>query len=615
MNGKLIHIISTILSSLLMLLCNGCRQCSIEINALPFQESEGNNWGLIATNGEIKVHSGSFTWQPSAVVNGMFSLPDEEGYYRLYQLEHPTQPVSAQRFAQIGHFFEEVTLAQEFPDSPILIINRKGKIINDIGISLHYDIVLAHNFAEGRSLFCTRKGKYGFMDTQGNIAIPPIYDQAYDFHEGMALVGNINNKGEMCYQLIDPSGKICSNIQITPSLLDQQFSCGLMKYSNLLNGKCCYLNPEGETNIFLPDSIKESFRFYHNAAIIQSDHGIGLINKQGELLIAPEYEDGIIAGSDRICLRNGNKWLLADFKGNIKGTDKSYDRITFFYPSGLAIAYSDNQSLWIDREGKPLDNKQYYRIAEDLSALQLAPQVFTRKSAKAEDKPENKKEISIPPASISPKEKQKTVQTVEKTNATSTINNEEWKNISKQNPFYAEASKILSGKLPETDADNRRVILNYVEHLRTSYTTKDIDFLTQLFSEEALIIVGKVIRNAPKMDGEYLSKDQVEYNIKSKRTYLERLKVLFKQNKEIKLKFSDFKIMRHPTQQELYGVTLRQKYSSDLYSDDGYLFLLWDFRDETTPLIHVRTWQPSMLDDQTPLPEKEIFNIRNFNLQ
>ena len=67
--------------------------------------------------------------------------PDEEGYYRLYQLEHPTQPVSAQRFAQIGHFFEEVTLAQEFPDSPILIINRKGKIINDIGISLHYDIV------------------------------------------------------------------------------------------------------------------------------------------------------------------------------------------------------------------------------------------------------------------------------------------------------------------------------------------------------------------------------------------------------------------------------------------------------------------------------------------
>lgn len=618
MNGKLIHIIFTILSSVLMLLCSGCRQCSIGINALPFQENAGDNWGLIATNGEIKVHSGSFTRQPSAVVNGMFSLPDEEGYYQLYQLEHPTQPVSAQRFVQIGHFFEEVTLAQEFPDSPILIIDRKGKIVNDIGISLHYDIVLAHNFAEGRSLFCTRNGKYGFTDTQGKIVISPIYDQAYDFHEGVALVGNINNKGEMCYQLIDPFGKICSNIQITPSLLDQQFSCGLMKYSNRLNGRCCYLNPEGETKIFLPDSVKESFRFYHNAAIIQGDHGIGLINKQGELLIAPEYEDGFIADNDRICLRISNKWQLSDFRGNIKETDKSYDRITVFYPSGLAIAYSDKHSLWIDREGKELDGKQYSRIAEDPSALQLTPQIFTRKNVKTattEEKTENKKRESSTYDSTPLKEERKMVTTTEKTDAICTINNKEWKNISKQNPFYAEASKILSGKLPEKDADNRRVILNYVEHLRTSYTTKDIDFLTQLFSEEALIIVGKVIRNAPKMDGEYLSKDQVEYNIKSKRAYLERLKVLFKQNKEIKLKFSDFKIMRHPTQQGLYGVTLRQKYSSDLYSDDGYLFLLWDFRDETTPLIHVRTWQPSMLDDQTPLPEKEIFNIRNFNLQ
>ena len=42
-------------------------------------------------------------------------------------------------------------------------------------------------------------------------------------------------------------------------------------------------------------------------------------------------------------------------------------------------------------------------------------------------------------------------------------------------PFYAEASKIISGKLEETDATRRRQILNYCEHLRTAYTTKDID--------------------------------------------------------------------------------------------------------------------------------------------
>ena len=512
------------------------------------------------------------------------------------------------------------TLAQEFPDSPILIIDRKGQSINNIGISLHYDIVLAHNFAEGRALFCTRKGKYGYMDTRGNILIPPIYDQAYDFHEGLALTGNTNDKGETCYQLIDLSGNVRIQIQDTPALLDPQPSCGLMKYNNCQSGQCCYLSTTGKEGLFLPDSIREAFRFRHNAAIIHTDHGAGLIDRQGKLLIAPTYEEGFIAGNDRVCLRIGNEWRLTDFEGNILGeTGKSYERISTFYPSGLAIASSGTQCQWIDRQGKSTDSRTYHCIAEDLSALQLAPQVFVRKNTKTENEkriskniPEKTEKVS---SSTSEEKAKSTLPSAGNSHTTCIVNNDEWKNIGKQNPFYAEASKILSGKLTETDAENRQVILNYVEHLRTSYTTKDIDFLTQLFSEEALIIVGKVIRSTPQTDGKYLPQHQVEYNIKSKRTYLERLKILFRQNKEINLQFSDFKIMRHPTQEGLYGVTLRQKYSSDLYSDDGYLFLLWDFRDEATPLIHVRTWQPRMLDDRTLLPEEEIFNIRNFNLQ
>lgn len=62
-----------------------------------FSGNEGDNWGLISTSGKIEIPSGSFTRQPSAVVNGMFSLPDEKGYYQLYELKHPTHPTSARR--------------------------------------------------------------------------------------------------------------------------------------------------------------------------------------------------------------------------------------------------------------------------------------------------------------------------------------------------------------------------------------------------------------------------------------------------------------------------------------------------------------------------------------
>lgn len=86
---------------------------------------------------------------------------------------------------------------------------------------------------------------------------------------------------------------------------------------------------------------------------------------------------------------------------------------------------------------------------------------------------------------------------------------------------------------------------------------------------------------------------------------------MFSTNSKVDVRFSDFRILRHPTMDGIYGVTLRQRYSSDRYSDDGYLFLLWDFRDRSMPVIHVRTWQPA----SSVADGSEIISIQDFNLQ
>ena len=184
--------------------------------------------------------------------------------------------------------------------------------------------------------------------------------------------------------------------------------------------------------------------------------------------------------------------------------------------------------------------------------------------------------------------------------------------MAKDNPFFAEASKVISGKLEEKDADNRRMILNYCEHLRTSYTTKDIDFLRQVFSDQALIIVGHVVKTADNNSAAGIEGDEkVTFSLKTKKEYLERLEMVFAANKKIDVKFTDFRIMRHPTMEGIYGVSMEQEYTSDRYSDDGYLFILWDFRNESMPLIHVRTWQPAASVNV----EKEIIGIRDFYLE
>lgn len=182
--------------------------------------------------------------------------------------------------------------------------------------------------------------------------------------------------------------------------------------------------------------------------------------------------------------------------------------------------------------------------------------------------------------------------------------------MAQSNPFYKEAAKIMQGKLSESDAKRRHTILNYCEHFRTAYTTKDIDFLRQVFSDKALIIVGNVVKPIAK-DDKFQAEPKVTYAIHSKRDYIARLSKVFAANKKIDVKFSGFRILRHPTMDGIYGVTLRQQYKSDRYSDDGYLFLLWDFRDKSMPLIHVRTWQPAKgISDSN-----DIISMQDFNLE
>lgn len=199
------------------------------------------------------------------------------------------------------------------------------------------------------------------------------------------------------------------------------------------------------------------------------------------------------------------------------------------------------------------------------------------------------------------------VQPGRKSSALSQVN---LKTMAQSNPFYKEASKIMQGKLAETDARRRRTILNYCEHFRTAYTTKDIDFLRQVFSDKALIIVGNVVKPITN-DDKCQAESRVTFAIHSKRDYLARLSKVFAANQKIDVRFSGFRILRHPTMDGIYGVTLRQQYKSDRYSDDGYLFLLWDFRDKSMPLIHVRTWQPAA----TVHSGDDVINIQDFNLE
>ena len=158
------------------------------------------------------------------------------------------------------------------------------------------------------------------------------------------------------------------------------------------------------------------------------------------------------------------------------------------------------------------------------------------------------------------------------------------------------------------DLDRRMQILHYVEQFRNAYNQKDIDFMDAVFSEDALIITGKVIRRVPNEMRFSSSRPEIQYSKQSKQQYLANLKRVFARNGYINVKFDEIKVLRHGANPNFYGVTLIQRWNSSNYSDEGILFLVWNFENPDAPQINVRTWQPM------ETPDDDIFTLDNFKI-
>lgn len=177
--------------------------------------------------------------------------------------------------------------------------------------------------------------------------------------------------------------------------------------------------------------------------------------------------------------------------------------------------------------------------------------------------------------------------------------------------------QIMAEKSSDIDYARRQVIVDFVENFRTAYNRKDLKLLTSVYSDKALIITGKVISEKANSDIDRmtLNNNKVVYIKQSKQEYLRNLSNVFKTTKFINVRFEDIDIVQHPKYDNIYGVTLRQYWHTNRYSDEGYLFLMIDFRDADRPLIQVRTWQPYMNKKGEVITQKaDVYHLGSFRI-
>ena len=156
--------------------------------------------------------------------------------------------------------------------------------------------------------------------------------------------------------------------------------------------------------------------------------------------------------------------------------------------------------------------------------------------------------------------------------------------------------------------EDKYQLINFMEHYKTAYCLKRLDLIESIFADNALIIVGHVVKRAEPIDGMYelAGKDEVKFIELSKAEYIERLRSVFNSNEFVNIHFEENIVKKVNGESKIYGIQIKQNYFSTTYADQGYLFLMIDLNDSLNPKIYVRTWQPERN------PDGSIYGLNDF---
>ncbi len=165
--------------------------------------------------------------------------------------------------------------------------------------------------------------------------------------------------------------------------------------------------------------------------------------------------------------------------------------------------------------------------------------------------------------------------------------------------------EIFENGIQVSDVRHSEMIVRFISDFFTAYNTKNIDLIEKMYSEDALIITGRVwkYKNGKNSD---LSKtlvnkekqEEIVLTIQSKKDYIKKLRDIFSNNEYVNIRYDEVEVLQSQKNDSIYGVRLNQywhvshKANVQGYYDEGKLFLIIDFRNESQPEIWVRTWQP-----------------------
>lgn len=230
---------------------------------------------------------------------------------------------------------EEIEWLKDYKEATLLwgFIDDHG---NEV-IPQMYDDVRDFDF-EGIAL-ANYKGRWGFINKENNVVIPFQYLDAHPISNGLALVQGFDKK----YFYINKIGR-------------KQFDCPGQECQSFKNG----LSTFGKGNLkgiidttgkVVMEAKYEDLQVLETSTFIAKYGALyGIINKQGEWLIKPQF-DKIYPGKNKLIRAKKDNLYTFIEADNFNGKSNYYDYATD-YVNGIAAVKKGENFMLIDENGK-----------------------------------------------------------------------------------------------------------------------------------------------------------------------------------------------------------------------------------------------------------------------
>lgn len=222
------------------------------------------------------------------------------------------------------------------------IIDKTGKVIaENLGPGTGM-----YRFNSGRARCRSQDGMYGYMDATGKRIIPPTFDAADDFSDGVAIVSKNGY-----YGLIDTLGNflIESEYRFLFDLGD-----GFFKVTDTI-GNSGVVNAKGD--IIIPLQYGDVFHLQKNYFMVENEFMSGCFDITGKQIFPTESEVQIFFVSGQSLVASKGYYGLIDTTGKYL-VEPVYDSIGYFF-YGYTTMMKDMLYGAIDSTGKVVVEAKY----------------------------------------------------------------------------------------------------------------------------------------------------------------------------------------------------------------------------------------------------------------